>query len=102
MTEFADLGKHCHLKGCNRQDYLPFKCKHCKEWFCKDHWEVEHHNCILKPAKEIIVTKVKKLYTNTCSHKRCKTRELVPVVCTNCNKNYCLKHRLPSIHKCAS
>ena len=42
--EFSDLGKHCRF--CNRQDFLPFKCNDCHNYFCKEHWK--DHNCVTK------------------------------------------------------
>jgi len=34
-----------------------------------------------------------KIYTNACSLKNCKRKELVPFKCGSCNQNFCLKHR---------
>lgn len=41
--EFCDLGKHCKL--CFRQDYLPFQCKFCREFYCLEHRMIGDHNC---------------------------------------------------------
>ncbi|XP_058811868.1 AN1-type zinc finger protein 2A [Topomyia yanbarensis] len=43
----------------------------------------------------------KKIYTNRCSYKTCKKKELIPVSCGVCKRNYCLKHRHTSDHECA-
>lgn len=42
----------------------------------------------------------KKIYTNRCSFKTCKKKELVPFSCTVCKRNYCLKHRHTLDHEC--
>eukprot|EP00795_Rhopilema_esculentum_P000415 gene415-10084_t len=42
----------------------------------------------------------RKTYTNKCSVKGCKQRELVPVTCATCRKNFCLRHRHENDHEC--
>lgn len=42
----------------------------------------------------------RKVFANKCSSKGCKTKEIVPVNCSDCGRNYCLKHRHPSDHSC--
>ncbi|XP_062554385.1 AN1-type zinc finger protein 2A [Armigeres subalbatus] len=42
----------------------------------------------------------KKIYTNRCSFKNCKKKELVPFSCGVCKQNYCLKHRHTVDHEC--
>ncbi|XP_052863523.1 AN1-type zinc finger protein 2A [Anopheles cruzii] len=42
----------------------------------------------------------KKIYTNRCSYATCKKKELIPVNCTVCRLNYCLKHRHTTDHDC--
>jgi len=43
--ELSHIGKHCHLKGCGRLDFLPFKCAQCGGLFCIDHRFPESHEC---------------------------------------------------------
>ncbi|KAK9891560.1 hypothetical protein WA026_015521 [Henosepilachna vigintioctopunctata] len=43
----------------------------------------------------------RKVYTNRCSFKHCKAKEMVPIVCNDCKKNFCLKHRLQVDHQCS-
>ncbi|KXJ82782.1 hypothetical protein RP20_CCG011215 [Aedes albopictus] len=43
----------------------------------------------------------KKIYTNRCSYKNCKKKELVPFSCGVCKRNYCLKHRHTLDHECS-
>lgn len=41
-----------------------------------------------------------KVNANRCSLQGCKIKEMIPVVCKECKKNYCLRHRFPDDHKC--
>lgn len=43
----------------------------------------------------------RKAYVNRCSLKGCKQKELIPLKCTYCSLNHCLKHRFPDDHNCA-
>ncbi|XP_067948293.1 AN1-type zinc finger protein 2B-like isoform X2 [Watersipora subatra] len=52
-------------------------------------------DCQSDPAKER-----RKVYTNRCSKKGCKVKEMVSVRCDRCSKNYCLKHRHENDHEC--
>ena len=54
-------------------------------------------DCQSDPAKER-----RKLNPNKCSAKGCKKKELVPVLCDSCRRNYCLRHRHPQDHDCAT
>ncbi|KAL8616827.1 hypothetical protein ACOMHN_017864 [Nucella lapillus] len=42
----------------------------------------------------------RKIYTNKCSLKSCKQKELIPVTCDKCHKNFCLRHRNELDHDC--
>ncbi|XP_033744313.1 AN1-type zinc finger protein 2A-like [Pecten maximus] len=53
------------------------------------------NDCQSDPAR-----KRRKIYTNRCSHKGCKQKELIPVTCDKCQKNFCLKHRNEMDHDC--
>ncbi|XP_048589437.1 AN1-type zinc finger protein 2A isoform X2 [Nematostella vectensis] len=44
----------------------------------------------------------RKAYTNKCSVKGCKQKELIKVRCESCRQNYCLKHRHEQDHKCTA
>lgn len=43
----------------------------------------------------------RKVYSNRCALKGCKQKELVPVTCQKCRRNFCLKHRHEMDHQCA-
>lgn len=52
-------------------------------------------DCQSDPAKQ-----KRKVFTNKCSFKSCKTKEVIPIVCDECTYNYCLKHRHTTDHNC--
>ncbi|XP_065074214.1 AN1-type zinc finger protein 2A isoform X2 [Ochlerotatus camptorhynchus] len=41
-----------------------------------------------------------KIFTNRCTFKNCKKKELIPFSCGVCKQNYCLKHRHMADHEC--
>ncbi|XP_055711102.1 AN1-type zinc finger protein 2A [Phlebotomus papatasi] len=43
----------------------------------------------------------KPVFTNRCSFPGCRQKELVPILCQQCRKNYCIKHRHFGDHRCA-
>lgn len=52
-------------------------------------------DCQSDPAKSR-----RKVFTNKCSYKKCKNKEVVPVICNDCSLNFCLKHRHAVDHNC--
>ncbi|KAG8265634.1 zinc finger, AN1-type domain [Homalodisca vitripennis] len=52
-------------------------------------------DCQSDPAKN-----KRKVFTNKCSMKGCKGKEIVRVVCNECSLNFCLRHRHTADHKC--
>ncbi|XP_023719218.1 cyclic AMP-responsive element-binding protein 3-like protein 2 isoform X2 [Cryptotermes secundus] len=52
-------------------------------------------DCMSDPAKNR-----RKVFTNKCSGKNCHVKEIVPVMCSECKLNFCLKHRHPADHQC--
>lgn len=52
--------------------------------------------CTSDPAKE----RRNKIFTNKCSFKGCKNKEMVPLVCGECALNFCLRHRHIADHAC--
>ncbi|XP_033631753.1 AN1-type zinc finger protein 2A-like [Asterias rubens] len=52
------------------------------------------NDCQSDPAKE------KRIFANRCSLKGCKQKELVPVMCSSCHQNYCIRHRHTTDHNC--
>ncbi|KAJ8931840.1 hypothetical protein NQ314_015237 [Rhamnusium bicolor] len=52
-------------------------------------------DCQSDPAKSR-----RKVFTNKCLFRRCKNKEVIPVICNECSLNFCLKHRHPIDHSC--
>lgn len=103
IMEFSDLGKSC--AKCNYQDYLPFCCPNCKQWYCSDHRLIDAHDCKSKPATNM--TKVDKSKSELpindavmyrCSYNGCKVKSLFEFICSECKKNHCINHRLHMVH----
>ncbi|XP_007185171.1 AN1-type zinc finger protein 1 isoform X2 [Balaenoptera acutorostrata] len=93
-----DVGRHCQVEQCRQRDFLPFVCDGCSGIFCLEHRSRESHSC-----PEVTVIERLKSDTHTsypCSFKDCAERELVPVMCPYCGKNFCLRHRHQSDHEC--
>ncbi|XP_063955310.1 AN1-type zinc finger protein 2A-like isoform X3 [Lytechinus pictus] len=75
---------------CNKP--VPVKRGEAPDIGVSDHIDRE---CQSDPA-----VKKRKVYSNRCTKKGCKQRELVPVLCSSCHKNFCLKHRHTVDHDC--
>ncbi|XP_067994943.1 AN1-type zinc finger protein 2B isoform X3 [Melanerpes formicivorus] len=43
----------------------------------------------------------RKIFTNKCMKPGCRQKEMMKVICDQCHKNYCLKHRHPLDHDCS-
>lgn len=41
-----------------------------------------------------------KIFTNKCTFRGCKKKELIPVQCGQCKLNFCLRHRHTTDHEC--
>ncbi|XP_062403192.1 AN1-type zinc finger protein 1 [Sardina pilchardus] len=97
-----DIGKHCEVTACNQNDFLPFTCDACSGVFCGEHRSRESHSCPqLNVQREVIVSEgsaSSNLYQ--CAFQDCKGRELLPVICPHCEKNFCLAHRHQDDHTC--
>uniref|UniRef100_V5I0M0 AN1-type domain-containing protein n=1 Tax=Ixodes ricinus TaxID=34613 RepID=V5I0M0_IXORI len=103
MAELPQLGKHCHVESCNRLDFLPFECAHCKKIFCSDHRTSDAHVCDQIETHVLTDSQAKSSKTGTlfgCTFGDCKQKELMPVVCTLCSDNFCVHHRHAQDHKC--
>ncbi|XP_059583541.1 AN1-type zinc finger protein 2B isoform X2 [Alligator mississippiensis] len=53
-------------------------------------------DCRADPAQ-----RPRKIFTNKCGQAGCRQREMMPVLCEQCRRNFCLKHRHPLDHDCA-
>ncbi|XP_023275798.1 AN1-type zinc finger protein 1 isoform X2 [Seriola lalandi dorsalis] len=98
MAEF-DIGKHCQIDSCNIKDFLPFVCDSCSGVFCLEHRSREAHSCPEEPVKREPRTAGGST-SYSCSFEDCKGKELLPVICPQCEKHFCLVHRHQDDHKC--
>ena len=119
-TDASLIGSHCQYSYCNQLDFLPFQCQSCDKTFCLDHRTEDRHACAnpgawaaRKRAADLARPSVGEgrrmrdlVAQKPCADDGCKTivgTTLVPGVhCANCNRDYCLKHRLREDHACSS
>ncbi|XP_054479207.1 AN1-type zinc finger protein 1 [Anoplopoma fimbria] len=94
-----DIGKHCQIDSCSQNDFLPFVCELCSGVFCLEHRSREAHLCSEEPVKKVSQT-VGGSTSYPCSFQDCKGKELLPVICPQCEKHFCLPHRHQDDHKC--
>src|SRR6266487_3288976 len=118
------IGKHCQFTYCNQLDFLPFRCESCKGTYCLDHRTETAHKCTHEGEwaasrrrqsvgvvnsnsmiSSLPTVKPTVLNSLQCSHPSCKTLihtlQNTGVHCQNCNREYCLKHRLREDHDCS-
>ncbi|XP_068604174.1 AN1-type zinc finger protein 1 [Brachionichthys hirsutus] len=94
-----DIGKHCGFDSCSRKDFLPFVCDCCSGAFCLEHRSRAAHSCPEEPVERMPQTESGST-SYPCSFQACKGKELLPVICTDCEKHFCLAHRHQDDHKC--
>jgi hypothetical protein len=44
-AQLLSVGHQCSLPSCHLVDFLPFKCQHCDQRFCVEHYSVDGHKC---------------------------------------------------------
>ncbi|XP_076868372.1 AN1-type zinc finger protein 1 isoform X2 [Brachyhypopomus gauderio] len=94
-----DIGKHCNIDSCNQKDFLPFVCDSCSGVFCLEHRSRDSHCCPeVSVKREVSGSGVSTSYP--CTFENCRGRELLPVICSECQKHFCLAHRHQDDHKC--
>lgn len=109
------IGAHCQMEYCHVLDFLPLKCESCKGIFCLEHQTEPAHKCSKagerarkRAGQDAAATVPSKpsLYNHDqqCFDPACKTlintRRMPPNHCATCNREYCLKHRMPEDHNC--
>ncbi len=84
-----------------------FKCKHCNEIFCSEHFRIFGHDCDSKPVEPIIHHNHQSNQMNQtglpkCNNKNCRTKLHFSnkFECEKCSKLYCLSHRFDFSHEC--
>ena len=91
-----NIGAHCSYHECNREDFLPFVCKHCRKPYCLDHRQPQNHFC---EAVHIPLQKVRvKIRKYPCVV--CQKNTQILSLCQFCNQNVCLAHRFQDLHPC--
>ncbi|KAK2865270.1 hypothetical protein FQN49_003742 [Arthroderma sp. PD_2] len=118
--DLEEIGKHCEFEFCRQLDFLPFRCESCKGTFCLDHRTETTHKCPkagewaarrrggLNGTASTVPPRLSPkptVYNSTqCSHPSCKTlihtMASAGVHCQNCNREYCLPHRMREDHDC--
>uniref|UniRef100_UPI00398EC166 AN1-type zinc finger protein 1 n=1 Tax=Pristiophorus japonicus TaxID=55135 RepID=UPI00398EC166 len=94
-----EVGKRCEVQHCQQLDFLPFVCDGCSGTYCLEHRSKDIHGCSgVCLRKEPVKSEGTSSYK--CTYKSCKTKELVPVICSYCEKHFCLGHRHQSDHDC--
>lgn len=116
--DLESIGRHCQFEYCNQLDFLPFRCESCRGTFCLDHRTETSHKCPkagewarrrnaqnASPDTSLPTQKPTIYNSDQCAHLDCKTlintMKDPGVRCPNCNRQYCLKHRLREEHDCA-
>ncbi|XP_051910920.1 AN1-type zinc finger protein 1 [Hippocampus zosterae] len=94
-----DIGKHCQIDSCHQQDFLPFVCDSCDGVYCLEHRSREAHSCSQEPVRRN-PQPMGGTTSHLCSFEDCKGKELLPVICPQCEKCFCLVHRHQDDHKC--
>ena len=84
-------------------DYVPYLCKTCNKYLCKEHYHNEF-SCPLNLTNELeekikIIEKDKDINT-LCSFCSIIINNNKGYDCSFCRKSYCLKHRLEVDHRC--
>ncbi|CAG4959181.1 unnamed protein product [Parnassius apollo] len=91
--EFPTLGEHCQNEDCKQKDFLPLQCK-CGKVFCRAHFG-DHCTsgfCEMAPKpKDIRLKSDDEIFR--CSEEGCKNGNLHELLCSKCNKHYCIEHR---------
>lgn len=92
--EFPETGKHCSVKNCKLLDFLPFVCERCQVTFCKEHFNMESHECLKTENSKSVVEQSTSFL---CSKKSCKDASSVEMPCIKCKQHFCVTHRH---HRC--
>ncbi|XP_074841815.1 AN1-type zinc finger protein 1 isoform X2 [Carettochelys insculpta] len=80
-------------------DFLPFVCDGCSGVFCLQHRSRDSHGCSeVNIRHESMKSDQHKPYP--CTYTGCNGKELLPVLCPFCKKQFCLRHRHQSDHEC--
>ena len=79
------MKKQCHQCGYELDSLLPFKCRHCGELYCKDHYLPENHHCPNLPRSGWLI---KNQYRPSRYHEQSHIQESFPEIKVNRRTNY--------------
>eukprot|EP01062_Namystynia_karyoxenos_P048812 TRINITY_DN37296_c0_g1_i2.p2 TRINITY_DN37296_c0_g1~~TRINITY_DN37296_c0_g1_i2.p2 ORF type:complete len:420 (+),score=122.12 TRINITY_DN37296_c0_g1_i2:101-1261(+) len=124
---YPDLGAVCSVAHCRCHDLLPATCASCGLPYCAEHLPREEHSCShadsdsrcvlcgdplggAGSAEEAAAAHAARCRMRGggpsrragCDKPGCGAKELVLVACRACGGSYCVPHRLPEDHACAS
>lgn len=89
--ELPNIGQQCAVLHCKQLDFLPFVCN-CKLVFCREHF-LEHQDTCPNKVEDRKIDVEKRIPSYECSENGCKEKSIVPLLCTKCNKHFCIAHR---------
>lgn len=89
--ELPNIGQQCSIPDCKQLDFLPLVCS-CKLFFCHKHF-IEHIDICPEKEKQRIVDTEKRIFSYVCSESGCNEKSVIPLICSNCKKHTCIKHR---------
>eukprot|EP00126_Sphaerothecum_destruens_P002451 Sdes_comp15889_c0_seq1m5004 len=115
-----EFGSHCFFPDCNRLDFLPVSCFHCKKNFCFEHKDTNSHDCC--SAENLSLQKTvrdnntlensEKSSLIQCFFKNCPSLKKLNqatqksshfqqlVECKSCKRHFCISHRSEISHEC--
>ncbi|KAH6911403.1 hypothetical protein BKA70DRAFT_1267550, partial [Coprinopsis sp. MPI-PUGE-AT-0042] len=123
-AQLLAIGQQCSHPQCTLIDFLPFKCQHCHDSFCQEHYKVEDgHQCPKYDASKhnrvapecplcntpighldnecsVVTGRVQAKKTPICARNNCKKVLFSPIRCDQCREQFCPSHRFPSDHTC--
>ncbi|KAL3288096.1 hypothetical protein HHI36_002546 [Cryptolaemus montrouzieri] len=88
--EFPSIGVQCTQENCKQLDFLPQVCS-CGKSFCLEHFQAHSLICHVKDNIVTELNCIDNIYV--CSEKGCSDRSIVPLLCQNCKKHFCIQHR---------
>ena len=53
--DFVNLGAHCSVGYCKKQDFLPFFCDGCNKKYCLEHRNYRAHECRNIPQGNCVI-----------------------------------------------
>ncbi|KAH6908001.1 hypothetical protein BKA70DRAFT_1280432 [Coprinopsis sp. MPI-PUGE-AT-0042] len=128
-AQLLAIGQQCSHPQCTLIDFLPFKCQHCHDSFCQEHYKYDasKHNRVapecplcntpigVKPGQDpnirmdqhldnecsVVTGRVQAKKTPICAAEQLQEGACShPSAATSVAKQFCPSHRFPSDHTC--